>query len=174
MARNSLRRSLSLLACLALVGALGSAADDAINPIGRPEQFKQGRRTVYAIWFDDGVWNLQVTSPDSGKKAGRKIFSGRVEVDGDFLIGEFQGLDKAKKAKDTDWIVPHPDRKGFDFQFATFGKTDGVNFKVGPKSRTITFNLLVGGDDDPDKILIGAKGARPDKAKFTLPANPAK
>jgi hypothetical protein len=47
-----------------------------------------------------------------------------------------------------------------------------VNFKVGKNARSVTFKVLVGGDDDPTKILIGGNNAQPDKAEFTLPAHP--
>lgn len=146
------------------------AADKQIDPHGRPENFDQGKRRMYGVWLEEGTWHLRVTSKNLGKNTKRRIFNGKVEVTGDRLTGAFQGLEKAEKAKDADYIKVHRDGMGFEFQFATFGKSDGVTFKVGKKAETITFHLLSDGDDDPEIILIGAKGAHPESAKFTLPA----
>lgn len=140
------------------------------NPDGRPN-FELGKTELYAIWCENGVWTLRTTSK---KDAGRVVFSGNVRVTGDKLFGDFRALEKAKNAKDADWVVNHPDGKGFDFRFATFGGTDGVTFKVGPKAESLTFKLLVNGDDDPKKVLIGKKGVHPKKAEFTLGVEPSK
>jgi hypothetical protein len=173
-----MRYNLILLSVLVCIGSVESnlsfvAADESPDPIGRPDGFKDGKRKMAAIWFEDGKWNLRMTSRDNpGKKDERVIFKGSVRVEGDRLIREFQALDTAKKAKDADWYLPHKDGKGFDFQFATFGKTDGVNFKVGKEATSITFRLRIDGNDDPKQILIGKKNQNPEKADFTLPAQP--
>ena len=166
------RSSVCCMLLLLQAANSGGADDESLNPIGRPEKFRQGGGDGYALWYDDdeGIWCLRVTS----KANTRTHFTGTVKVEGDKVIGEFQGFEKAKKAKDADWVFPHKDRKGFDFSFATFGKTDGVNFKAGKKAESIKFKLLVAGDDAPRRILIGAKGRHPEKATFTLPAVPVK
>lgn len=161
------------LACLILTLAPSFpalASGDEPNPVGRPKKFTQGKRAMYGVWNDDGIWRLRMT----GKKDVKVIFTGVIRAQGDRLIGEWQGLEKADKAKNADWIFPHTDGKGFDFRFVVFGKTDGVNFKVGPKAESVMFKLLVDGDDDPKKILIGTEGKYPDKGDFTLPALPKK
>ena len=166
--RGWLLRSTRLSVLLAAPFLL--AADKAIDPHGRPEGFDQGKRRMYGVWLEEDVWHLRVTSKNAAKGAKRRIFNGKVEVTGDRLTGEFQGLEKAEKAKNADYIQVDRDGMGFEFQFTTFGKSDGVTFKVGKKAETITFHLLSDGDDEPDIILIGAKGAHPASAKFTLPA----
>jgi hypothetical protein len=162
-----------LLGCLTLFAMSMSLAlaDGTPNPIGRPPGFKQGKKDIYGVWYEDGQWHLRMTSRD-GK--GRTVFTGMVKVDGDRMMGDFSALEKAKKAKNADWVVFHPDRRGFDFRFANRGATDGVAFKVGPKARTVTFKLELGDDDDPRRILIGGNNAHPDRAEFTLPAHPGK
>lgn len=156
-----------LAACLSGPGP-ALAADDGPNAESRPEQFKQGMKACFAVWREEGVWHLRATS-----KAEKK-FTGSVRCDADRIVGRFDGLESAKKPKNADWVSPHADGKGFDFQFVTAGAVDGLEFKVGPKAESVTFDLLVGGDDDPQKILVGAKGLHPDKAKFTLPARAAR
>jgi hypothetical protein len=178
MVRKKFVITMGAFALLTLQVTLGLASDDSLNPVGKPKQFKQGKRVAYGVWYEDGLWHLRMTSKD-GKAKGkgkndRVIFTGSVRVAGDRLLGEFQGLEKSKQALNADWVLPHAGGRGFDFQFATFGKTDGVNFKAGPSAQSITFKLLVGGDDDPTRILIGASGAHPAKAEFALPAHPKK
>lgn len=154
-----------LLGFLALSQATLLAGSSSPDPKGRPKKFEQGKKS-YGLWFEDGVWHLRMTSTD------RTVFAGSVRVTGDRIIGEIQALEKAKKPKNADWIVPHKDGAGFDFRFVTTGATDGVAFKAGPRASNIQFRLNTGGDDDPRRILIGSKGDHPDKATFTLPAHP--
>ena len=148
-------------------------ADEMLNPTGRPKQFEKGKHTTYAVWEDGGVWNIR-TSVKAGPKGKdqRVQFTGIVTIKGDKVTnGEFQGLEKKPKAENADWVILHKDGRGFDFQFSTTtSNTDGVNFKLGPKAESVTFRLLVAGDDDPKRILVGAKGVHPPKAEFTFPA----
>jgi hypothetical protein len=158
-------------AVLFLLPAALALADD-LDPVGRPKQFEKGKQNAFAVWEEDGTWNLR-TSAKAGEKGKMKRmeYTGRVKVNGDKLIaGDLQGLEKKAKAKDADWIEMHADGKGFDFQFATFSSnTDGVTFKVGPKAESVTFKLLTAGDNDPKRILIGKNGVHPEKAEFTIP-----
>jgi hypothetical protein len=178
MVRKKFAVLMGAFALLTLQMTLGLAADDALDPFGKPKQFKQSKRAVYGVWYEDGAWHLRMTSKDGkgkGKGKGkndRVTFNGSVKVAGDRLIGEFQGLEKAKRVRNADWILPHVNGRGFDYQFATFGKTDGVTFTVGPNAQSITFKLLFEGIGDPMRILIGRRGAHPAKAEFTLPAHP--
>jgi len=159
---------------LAFAVSIGSAADDVPDPFGRPEGFKEGKQAMYALWYEKGEWQLRTTSKDKGKDSEKVTFSGRVSIEGDKVVGDFKKLEKAKKGKDADYILVFRDYKGFDFQFATYGKTDDVHFKAGEKAKSITFKLLIDGKEDPKSILIGKKGLHPDKAEFTMPAHPVK
>lgn len=157
--------------------AVAVAAD--LDPVGRPKQFEKGKDTTFAVWEDEGIWYLRTSvKTEKGKKAkmAKVVFAGRVTAKGDKLTaGEVQGLEKKVKGKDADWIEVHRDGKGFDFQFTTFSSnTDGLNFKVGPKAESVTFKLLTADDDDPKRILVGAKGVHPEKAEFTFPLKPSK
>jgi hypothetical protein len=171
------RVMLACLACLACVVVLASQAgadskeEKEPKPAGRPKQFTQGKGTMYAVWYEDGIWKLRTTAPE-GK--GKKAFTGTITVEGDRLIGDFSALEKAKNAGKADWALIGNGGRSLSFQFATFGATDGIDFKVGPKAKSITFHLKCGGDDDPKIIFIGAKGQHPAKALFTLPATPDK
>ena len=172
MNRNRFRVAMTCVALFVFQAALVVAAD--LDPIGRPKQFEKGKSTSFAVWEEDGVWQLRtsVKDPAKAKKMERVQFSGRVKVNGDKIVsGEYQGLEKKPKGKekDADWLEMHPDGKGFDFQFSTTNtNTDGLNFKVGPKAESVTFKLLVAGDDDPKRVLVGKKGVHPEKGEFTL------
>src|SRR5687768_7967856 len=116
MSRNRFRVALTCVGLFVFQAALVVAAD--LDPAGRPKQFEKGKQNAFAVWEEDGVWNLR-TSAKSGEKGKMKRveFTGRVKVNGDKLIaGDLQGLEKKAKAKDADWIEVHPDGKGFDFQ----------------------------------------------------------
>src|SRR5262245_50213184 len=108
-----------------------SNAPAPINPIGQPT-YKQGQNSLYALWYEDGVWHLRTTS------ATRTVFVGKIRVEGGRIAdGALKALEppgitkKGKiKAKDLEGAVLHADRMGFDFRFVTAGKTDGVDFRV--------------------------------------------
>lgn len=169
--------SASLCICAAsLCAACVFAAEEQIDPVGRPEKFRQGALTGYAVYFEKGAWNLRMTSKEKGKKKKRAVFTGTITVDkGRITDGAFQGLEVPKNAKDlpkSDWIRMHRDQKGFDFHFITLGKTDGLSFQTTKTSETITFKLLTSGDDETRTIMIGKRGQKPDKDPFDLPAHP--
>jgi hypothetical protein len=172
------RRSLSAgcLFVLATLTALGRVSDGDPDPVGRPK-LKQGEQAVIAVWYDtkDEVWHLWTTSPAAkGRKAPRVVFTGSVRVIGGAVTGEFDRLERSKRAANADWVLIHRDGRGFDFQFATFGKTDGVKFKAGAKAQSVKFKLLAGGMADPARVVIGAAGSHPKRAEFSLPAHPGK
>jgi len=162
---------------MTVFSALLWADEEQINPIGRAEKFKQVEATGYAVWYEDGSWNLRMTSRErknkKSKKSERGEFTGTVTLDkGRIVHGTFQGLETAKTLKDSDWIRRHKGRKGFDFHFVTVGKTDRLSFKVSDETHTVNFKLLVSGDDEPTQIMVGARGESPKKDPFDLPAHP--
>jgi len=159
-----------------LVGftAINAKADDLPHPFGKPEGFKAGAKTMYALWFEKGEWHIMTTSKDKGKNTEKVTFTGRISIEGDRVLGDFKKLEKLKKGKDADYILLFRDYKGFDFLFSTYGKVDDVQFKGGDKAKSIKFKLLIDGKEDPKSILIGKKGLHPDKAEFTYPAQPSK
>jgi hypothetical protein len=172
------RRSIPACCCvlLATLTALGQTTEGDPDPVGRPK-LKQGQLVAVAVWYDakESVWHLWTTSPAvKGGKASRVIFAGSVRVTGDRVAGEFDKLERTKRAANADYVLVHRDGRGFDFQFATFGGADGVKFKAGAKAQSIRFKLLAGGVADPARVVIGAAGAHPKKADFTLPAHPGK
>lgn len=145
-----------------------------IDPVGQPAglEKKAGKVALYAVWYEDGFWHLRVTSPKGKFDPEKTKLTGRVRVNGDRVGLQVQGLDLAKKPGRADWIFPHSDLRGFDFQFATFGKIDGVNFNADKKSTEIEFTLMIDGGEQPKHVFIGEKGYNPEKIPFSLPAHP--
>jgi len=124
----------------------------AIDPYGRPKDFIQGKSRMFGIWYEDGVWKLQTTS---GR--GVKIeYRGIVKIDKDKIVPDYAALDKGVRPRDRDLVLLSKDRREMKFKFITVGWTDGIDFKVGKKTKTVTFDLRTAGSDDPRYILIGA------------------
>lgn len=177
-------RSIVSLSCLLFLSVCCSAlraAEEDIDPVGRPVKFSQGDLTGYAVWYEDSQWHVSMTTNDRSrgknkKKAEKAVFTGTITVNkGRIAEGSFEGLEVAMKAKelpDSDWIRMHKDKKGFDFHFTTKGRTDSLKFKVIPGSEIVTFNLLTSGDGEPKRIMVGAKSENPKKVPFDLPAHP--
>src|SRR5262245_16040034 len=64
-----------------------------IDPFGRPKAFQEAKGPRFAVWFEDGRWQLRTTG-----KIGDKIkFTGGIEIkDGTVTTAVIQGLEKAK------------------------------------------------------------------------------
>ncbi len=137
---------------------------------GRPKTFVPGKRTMYGIWYEDGIWRLRTVA----KKRSKTEFIGTVEIDRGKVTPDYSALDKEKKKKSQDRVIVSKSGQKMDFKFRTFGQIDGIDFKVSTTTRTVTFKLKARDDDNPEVIYIGTKGTHPDKAIFTLPAHPKK
>jgi hypothetical protein len=177
--------ALLVIFVVTLVAPSALAVDDAkLDPTGRPKEFKAGKKTVCAVWVENGVWYVRATA---NQDKGKQIIEGTVTVQkGRIVKGELEGTEEAKKPakygknrkreriarrneKDDDDITVHKDKAGFDFHFTNRGHSDGVKFTVSDKAESVTFHISIGGDDNPKQVLIGADGTRPDRATFTLP-----
>jgi hypothetical protein len=167
----------SLLSALAL--ATAAAAEEPkynledLSPVGKPEGFKKGQSSRYAIWFDEEGWHVRTTSGEKGPHA----FAGMIEIIGgkmtSMTIVGIEGAGAKKKEADTGtW---NAQKTMFKFTLKTgAGHTDGFDLKVTDKSTALKFTLTAGGDEAPAKVFIGAKGAHPKAATFYLPARPEK
>ncbi len=184
---GSVRRVVALAILVAGIVVLGGAggtaeaqskkveSDADLNAIGRPAQFHKGMPAAYAVSYEDGVWKLSMTSKNGkGKKDQWAVMKGTVKVEGGGVTITANGLERAKKARKSDTLTMHAGAGGFDFKCVVHGDTDYVEFKVGPKAQSITFDLKVGDDDNRERIFVGANSTHPPKAKFTLPAHPGK
>jgi hypothetical protein len=140
-----------------------------VSPFGRPD-FDAGQSARIALWVDNDVWNLRVTSPNKT----RATFNGRIETKEGTIAGAFESLEKAKKAGAADWVTPLPGNRGFEFHINTAGKVDGFTFRASKAAKDLYFQLRVNQSDDPKRIFIGAAGRHPEKANFILPAHPEK
>lgn len=147
--------------------AKGMPVTSPLDAIGRPTKFALGQPARYAVWCDNGIWEVRVTSA----KGERAVFQGRVDVDQGTLAWEARNLEKAKDAKDGDWVRSLPKDKGLLFQIVTVGEVEGFTLKASPETKEIAFQLRTNEDDDPKHIFIGAGGKYPEKSTFTFPAH---
>jgi hypothetical protein len=161
--------------CCAIV-ATGADAVQEIDPHGKPKNFEEGDRNVFALWFEGGKWHLSVR----GEQSQKVHFHGRITTsDGELTDVALVGLERIKKNRgNADFYVPLASKKGFDFSFANFGGIDGLTFKASDPSGTLKIDLILGRDDDPkknpDNILIGSEGTHPTENPFLMPAESAK
>jgi hypothetical protein len=142
----------------------------SLDPVGRPAKFAEGQDARYALWVENDVWHLRVTS----KKGQRAIFEGRVEVQKGAVTLGIGGLERSSKPGDADYVNALPKKKGFAFRLVTFGAVDALTFKVSEDAPEVGFTLLTNGDDNPKRVFIGPTGQHPEKAIFVLPARPGK
>lgn len=167
-----------VLAC-ALIGA-GDSKD--IHATGRPQAKAKGLRCE--VFYEAGTWKIR-----AGGASGRHTFKGVVNVSGGTIVqGGLIGTEDAahpqrgktnreirkenKKENNDDDVAVHKDKSGFDFQFVTHGAEDGIDFVVSKDAKSVTFHVLIDGDDDPKKIIIGREAAHPDSGSFELSAKP--
>ena len=170
----SLTKSIFAGCILAFILAPASAFDPP-NPIGMPKKGDPGGGVgAFRIWYLDGKWHVRTSCENSvGKKEKLMVFTGTVRCE-DKVTAEGIRLEKGN-GKTADTLTPHRDGKGFDFRFATFGAIDEAEFTIGAKGKTLKFKLLVDGMNAPtQRILIGSDGTNPEKAEFTLNAQPKK
>ena len=143
---------------------------EPIETVGRPAKFEQGQEARYALWFDDGLWHLRVTS---GKNQ-RTVFEGRVDVKSGTLAVLAFGLEKAAKADDADWVALLPKQKGCTFHLVTQGELDSLDFRPSDDADEIAFTLRINSDDNPKRIFVGPQGKHPERATLIFPARPVK
>lgn len=170
-----------LLAC-GFVEARRRADTSSINPVGRPEA--KGKGLHCAVFFEAGTWKIR-----AGNGNGRHTFKGVVNVEGGTIvqggpIGEEDAAhpqrgktkreirNENKKENNDDDVAVHKDKAGFDFQFVTHGAEDGIDFVLSKDAKTVSFHIVIDGDDDPKKIVIGREAAHPESGSFELPAKP--
>jgi hypothetical protein len=144
-----------------------------MSPVGKPEGFKPGLSTRYAVWYEDGVWHVRSTSGTKGPHS----FQGSLEIIGGKMTSlQPVGIEgKEAKKKEADTGTWNPQGTVFRFTLHTGKKhTDGFDLKVSDKATAIKFTLTAGGDEHAGKVFIGAKGEHPKEAVFYLPAHPEK
>src|SRR5262245_57871631 len=147
-----------------------------LNPAGQPENFQEGKQAVYAVWHQDGKWNVRACS----RTGQQDTFTGQITIaKGKIVSGEFQGLEvaeqtggKGKKAKNTDRLWLSKDRRTLQFELKSIGRSDSFKFIVSPQATEIEFKILVNGTEAPERVVIGKTGQHPEKLPLILKANP--
>jgi len=143
-----------------------------LNPSGKPDGFKAGLSTRYAIWYDSGTWHFRTTT---GAKESQE-FSGTIEVIGGKMTALNPVKVEGKKAKkNKDYGAWNPAGTQFKFSLTTAkGFVDGFDLQVNDKATALKLVLKVNGLEVPKDVFVGAKNAHPSAASFYLPARPDK
>jgi hypothetical protein len=167
----------ALLAAVVLTTAVAGEEPkynlEDLSPVGKPEGFKKGLSTRYAIWADDEGWHVRTTSGAKGPHS----FAGTIEIVGGKMTSlTLVGIEgEGAKKKEADTGTWNAQKTVFKFNLNTSkGHSDGFDLKVSDKATALRFTLTAGGDEAPGKVFIGAKGAHPKAASFYLPAHPGK
>jgi hypothetical protein len=148
------------LGLLVLTSAPAARADGPIDPDGKPDDTRAGAPEHYALWRDAQGWHLRVTTHGA-----EQHFRGQVIVAG----GTFDSVSIENPQR----FVEGPGKRGIRFDFATKDALDGLDFTVAGEKATLSFTLEIGEEDprfEPERILIGKKGAHPEKSPFELAA----
>lgn len=160
------RRALLVAAFALSVLPLSSGADEPTfedaDPVGKPKTYKAGSGK-YAIWHDKDGWHFRATAKKDGQE-----FTGQIDaVDGKFTsVKLITSGSKAPPAFDTK-------SKSVDVSYKLLKNSEsGFDLKVDDKVTAVRFKLKVDGREDPELILIGAKGTNPRGAEFLLPPAP--
>jgi hypothetical protein len=154
MAPNTVRRTVAVF--LALAFCLGGLSAGRRYWEGRPA-FTAGENRGYYVWNDPDGWHIRWTT-----RGDRHVFAGTLKCDGvfeDFEAVSAEGRDFIKKISlDT-----------LRFDTVVKGGADGMNFRLSPSTKTLTFDLRIDGRTAlPEEVRVGRDKVRPEKVPFTI------
>jgi len=145
---------ISATAAILLLAAL--ALGQMLNPQGRPS-LKPGHGFAYLVWRDDNGWHLRWSTEEK-----RRNFTGTLQaIGGVFVDAKGVGLEKKE---DRLSIAPAEIR----FNTWAAGGQDGIDFRLGPKVKSVRFELFIDGDSRPDRVFIGKAGVHPPRNLFVI------
>ena len=148
---------------------------ELVSPLGRWPDFASGQKRRVHVWYAEASWHFRCTCGSNAT-----TFDGAVTLDkgGIQILGgdgelEQRGADgNVKNPNKADYVRLTPNGMGFRFQ--SFGKLDGLDFTVPKEAKKIRFEFVVNNESKAEYIFIGATGAHPSEAAFTLKAHPDK
>jgi len=146
--------AITLTALLLLAGmALGQAG---LDPAGRPA-IKPGEGLAYLIWTDANGWHARWTTGGAVRH-----FSGSIQAIGGALIdAKASGTEgKSDRVSITPALIK--------FSTKTAAQQDGVDFKLGPRTRKVRFDLMIDGKPRPDRVFVGKGRQHPTINPFDL------
>jgi hypothetical protein len=172
-----LRPALAALIVTLAAATAATASDpkytlEDLAPAGRPAGYKVGQPSRYAIWHDADGWHVRATTSFKGAH----VFAGTLEVvDGKMTSLTPVAVERKPGCQWADVAVWNRAQTRLDFKLTTTkGSHDGFDLTVSGKATALKLTLRVDGQEVPEKVFIGAKGARPRAATFYLPAHPGK
>ena len=170
-----LKRWIACALALAVIGtavsvcsADGKNKRPPMDPAGEPEgHLKKGTTECYKVWHNEDGWHIRVVN---GKGTKDHRYQGTIIVEDGVMEQVSSHLAKKNGAEN---VWKHgPKKQEVSFDFATFEKEDGINFKASKFARTVQFTLKIDGRDVPEQICVGKRGDHPDSSTFVLDAHP--
>ena len=136
-----------------------------IKRSGRPEDKELNVSSRYYLWSDPDGWHIRSCCKD-GYFA---TFKGEIALNGG-TFEKFRTIELERKGKHPDAWQVSADRTKLEFVINSSDHPDGFDFTVKGKDATVTFDLKVGGKEQPKRIFIGHDNLHPPKAYFEFPA----
>jgi hypothetical protein len=164
------------VASLAFAWTSVAAADEpkleAIDPVGKPKDYKPGATTRYAIWYEDGTWHFRYTTGNEDAQS----LTGTITVVGGRMSTIVRRGTPAKGVKTgADAPVEKSTAPAYKFNAKiNQGIEGGIDFTLDDKATALKFELKINGKEAPSKVFVGATGAHPKSDLFYLSAKPGK
>jgi len=163
-----LRRVWTMIAAV-LLSTSAYAPDELklenIDPKGMPEDYKPGSSSRYAIWKDAEGWHFRFTTSSQKEQAFKASIG---VVGGNMVTFTTRGQTATGKELENDGPQKY-NLPGYQFDLPLKRRMEhGIDFTLDDKAKALKFDLKINGQDLPEQIYIGAKGAHPKKATFHL------
>jgi hypothetical protein len=146
------------------VHAFGQTVE--IDPTGRPTNLGRAKGAHYGVWLDDEGWHVRT----EGSGNNPHVFEGRIEVEGGKVekVFNFESFDttasKNRKKPDTGFAG----QKFITFRVKSGKKGDGFGFRVSDNTTKVRFRLMIDGNTEPDRIMVGSAGQHAPSGTFEL------
>ena len=183
-----MRRTLTTLLTLLLLGAPLAAAQTLVARFdGRPE-FKEGKALGYFIWRDGDTWKLRWTTFGAEHRFnGRIVLEGgelksfkRIDVDEERKLirpgaptrvvrgpaGRVRAVRPGRApvvAERTEDKIEQEDERTLLWLTRTDDDVDGIDFKVSESTIVIRFNLMIDGQARPAEVEVGKENFKPNE-----------
>ncbi|MEW6730326.1 MAG: hypothetical protein AB1489_03205 [Acidobacteriota bacterium] len=153
--KTCLYQKISSLLLVAVLIAASAISALALDPKGRPKGMGPNAPGGYFIWQDERGWHLRTTSGNE-----KHHFEAEITSEGGTISAAKQYRDEPAS-----WLKQQGSKITIDL--TTEKNIDGIDFQSSGGS--LTFKLRIDGQEDPERIQIGANSDRPSGIPFTIP-----
>jgi hypothetical protein len=138
-----------------------------MDPRGEPEGLKKGITECFKVWHNADGWHVRVVN---GKGSRDHRYQGTITVENGVVESISSHLAN-KNGAESQW--KHGAKKNeISFDFTTFEREDGINFKASKGASSVRFSLMIDGKEVPNQIFVGKRGDNPASSTFVVTAHP--